>query len=87
MYTCEDMHVYRKVLSVRTRKATTYVSLHNIRSYTNVSMIENMYNSNKIDVYKGVLSVTLARAKAYVSLHSMGSYTYTSTYAMTYVYL
>ena len=57
MYTCEDMHVYRKVLSVRTRKATTYVSLHNIRSYRNLSMIEHMYSSNKIDVYKGVLSV------------------------------
>ena len=64
MYTCEDMHVYRKVLSVRTRKGTTYVSLQNIRSYRNVSMIENMYTSNKIDVYKGVLSVNTRKGKS-----------------------
>ena len=64
MYTCEDMHVYRKVLSVRTRKGTTYVSLQNIRSYRNASMIENMYASNKIDVYKGVLSVNARKGKS-----------------------
>ena len=58
------MHVYRKVLSVRTRKGTTYVNLHNIRSYRNTSMIENMYTSNKIDVYKGVLSVNTRKGKS-----------------------
>ena len=45
-------------------RAQTYVSLHNIRSYTNVSMIENMYTSNKIDVYKGVLSVNTRKGKS-----------------------
>ena len=47
-----------------TRKGTTYVSLHNIRSYRNVSMIENMYTSTKIDVYKGVLSVNACKGKS-----------------------
>ena len=42
----------------------TYISLHNIRSYRNVSMIENMYTSNKIDVYKGVLSVNARKGKS-----------------------
>ena len=42
----------------------TYISLHNIRSYRNLSMIENMYNSNKIDVYKGVLSVNARKGKS-----------------------
>ena len=64
LYTCEDMHVYRKVLSVRTRKGTTYVNLHNIRSYRNVSMIENMYTLNENDVFKGVLSVNTRKGKS-----------------------
>ena len=42
----------------------TYISLHNSRSYRNVSMIENMYASNKIDVYKGVLSVNTRKGKS-----------------------
>ena len=88
MYTCEDMHVYRKVLSVRTRKGTTYVSLQNIRSYRNASMIENMYASNKIDVYKGVLSVNARKGKSICEFAQHGFiYTYTSIYAMKYVYL
>ena len=45
-------------------RAQTYISLHNIRSYRNVSMIENMYTSNKIDVYKGVLSVNTRKGKS-----------------------
>ena len=45
-------------------RAQTYVSLHNIRSYTNVSMIENMYASNNFDVYKGVLSVNTRKGKS-----------------------
>ena len=42
----------------------TQVSLHNIRSYTNVSMIENMYTSDNIDVSKGVLSVNTRKGKS-----------------------
>ena len=45
-------------------RAQAYVSLHNIRSYRNVSMIENMYNSKKIDGYKGVLSVNTRKGKS-----------------------
>ena len=45
-------------------RAQTYISLHNIRSYRNVSMIENMYTSNIIDVYKGVLSVNARKGKS-----------------------
>ena len=45
-------------------RAQTYVSLHNIRSYRNVSMIEIMYTSSKIDVYKGVLSVNTRKGKS-----------------------
>ena len=46
-------------------RAQAYVSLHNIRSYINVSMIKkNMYTSNRIDVYKGVLSLNTRKGKS-----------------------
>ena len=82
------MYVYSKVLSVRTRKGTTYVSLHNIRSYTNVSMIENMYTSNKIDVYKGVVSVNTRKGKSICECAQHGLiYVHESLCYDIYVYL
>ena len=51
-----EIYIYRKLLSMRTRKATTYVNLHTIRSYKNIFIIKNMYTSYEINIYKGILS-------------------------------
>ena len=45
-------------------RAQTYISLHNIHSYRNVSMIENMYTSKNFHVYKGALSVNTRKGKS-----------------------
>ena len=65
---------------MRTRKGTTYVSLQNIRSYRNVSMIENMYASNKIDVCKGVLSVNARKGKSIICEFAQHGFIYLHEY-------
>ena len=68
-------------------RAQTYISLHNIRSYRNVSMIENMYTLNEIDVYKGVLSVNTRKGKSICEFAQHGLiYVHEYVSAMTYVF-
>ena len=67
-------------------RAQTYVSLHNIGSYTNASMIQNMYTSRNIDVYKAVLSVS-TRKGTNICEFAKHRFIYNRIYVITYVCL
>ena len=77
MFTCEYMYVYntKSFKAWALARKQTYVSLHNMSSYTKVSEIWYVYTCEYMYVYKKVLSVSARKGTDRCELHNLGSYT------------